>query len=138
MALPLVILGSARPDGDTRRAVDIAFPPGTADVAVLPHHAIGGYDYGHFNAEDAFGAVADAMQAATTIVFATPVYWYAMSAPLNIFFDRLTDLTENRKAQGKLLAGKSVRRIISAWSIAGPPISTPATRRRCAPPARWR
>ena len=28
---PLVILGSARPDGETRKTVDIAFPPGSAD-----------------------------------------------------------------------------------------------------------
>jgi multimeric flavodoxin WrbA len=112
MPCPLVVLGSARPDGETRRAVDIAFPDGPAQLVVLPHHAIGGYDYGHANARDDFTAIADAMTKADTIVFATPVYWYAMSAPLKIFFDRLTDLTENLKAQGKALAGKSV------WVIA--------------------
>lgn len=74
---------------------------------ILPDFALGGYSYGHLNAEDAFGAIADAMAAAEKIVFATPVYWYAMSAPMKVFFDRLTDLTENRKAQGKALTGKS-------------------------------
>jgi multimeric flavodoxin WrbA len=109
---PLVILGSARPDGETRRAVDIAFPPGTATFSILPNHAIGGYDYGHANVSDDFVAIADAMVATPAIIFATPVYWYAMSAPLKIFFDRLTDLTENLKAKGKALAGKPV------WMIA--------------------
>jgi len=112
MALPLVILGSARVDGETRKAIDIAFAPGTIDLLTLAQHHIGGYDYAHGNAEDGFGVVADAMHAADKIVFATPVYWYAMSAPLKIFFDRLTDLTETRKAQGKFLAGKKV------WVIA--------------------
>jgi multimeric flavodoxin WrbA len=112
MPRPLVILGSARPDGETRRAVDIAFPPGSVQLVALPHYTIGGYDYGHTNAGDDFSAIAEAMTAAQTIVFATPVYWYTMSAPLKIFFDRLTDLTENLKVQGKALAGKSV------WVIA--------------------
>jgi multimeric flavodoxin WrbA len=112
VALPLVILGSARPDGETRKAVDIAFPPGLAALAILPNHAIGGYDYDHVNAGDDFTAIADTMTAASAIVFATPVYWYAMSAPLKIFFDRLADLTENLKTRGKALAGKPV------WVIA--------------------
>jgi multimeric flavodoxin WrbA len=109
---PLVILGSARPDGKTRRAVDLAFPPGTAELAILPNFAIGGYDYRHFNADDGFGGIAQQMARAEKIIFATPVYWYAMSAPMKIFFDRLTDLTENLKQQGKALADKPV------WLIA--------------------
>jgi multimeric flavodoxin WrbA len=108
---PLVILGSARPDGETRRAVEIAFP-GNADLIVLAHHHIGGYDYAHANDGDGFRSLMDALLKHDRIVFATPVYWYAMSAPLKIFFDRLTDLTENYKAQGKSLKGKQ------AWAIA--------------------
>ena len=112
MTLPLVILGSARADGETRRAVDLAFPSGTAELVMLPNFSIGGYDYRHFNANDAFGHIAPKMAAADRIVFATPVYWYAMSAPLKIFFDRLTDMTENLRALGKSLRDKS------AWMIA--------------------
>jgi multimeric flavodoxin WrbA len=108
---PLVILGSARPDGETRRAVEIAFPH-NADLVVLAHHHIGGYDYAHTNGGDDFQIAMEAMLAHDRIVFATPVYWYAMSALLKIFFDRLTDLTENYKAQGKSLKGKQ------AWVIA--------------------
>ena len=109
---PLVILGSARPDGDTRRAVDIAFPDGGIDLVILSHRHVGGYDYSHSNDADDFRPVVNAMLKTGRIVFATPVYWYAMSAPLKFFFDRLTDLTETLKPQGRALAGKDV------WLIA--------------------
>jgi multimeric flavodoxin WrbA len=109
---PLVILGSARPDGETRKAIDIAFPAGSADLLVLPEFIISGYDYKHRNIADAFSSIAEAMTSVGTIVFATPVYWYAMSGPMKLFFDRLTDLTENLKSQGKALTGKQ------AWVIA--------------------
>ena len=112
MALPLVILGSARADGETRKAVDLAFPPGTAELVVLPDFTLGAYDYAHGNAGDGFDGIAARMAGADKIVFATPVYWYAMSAPLKIFFDRLTDMTENLKTLGKSLAGTPV------WMIA--------------------
>ena len=113
MTLPLVILGSARPDGETRKAVDLAFPPGSAELVVLPAFAIGGYDYAHGNEGDGFDTIAHKMVKAEKIIFATPVYWYAMSAPLKIFFDRLTDMTENLKALGKSLAGKPVWVIVT-------------------------
>jgi NAD(P)H-dependent FMN reductase len=109
---PLVILGSARADGETGKAVALVFPGDAADLILLPQYWIGGYDYDHRNAGDDFAELAARMQAASAIVFATPVYWYAMSAPLKIFFDRLTDLTENLKSAGKALAGKPV------WLIA--------------------
>jgi hypothetical protein len=47
---PLAILGSARPDGGTRKAVNIAFAPETIHLAILPHVIISGYDYGYRNA----------------------------------------------------------------------------------------
>jgi multimeric flavodoxin WrbA len=112
MTRPLVILGSARAEGETGKAVALAFPEGAADLVVLPQYEIGGYDYAHRNACDDFAGLAARMRDAGAIVFATPVYWYAMSAPLKFFFDRLTDLTENQKAAGKALAGKQ------AWLIA--------------------
>jgi putative NADPH-quinone reductase len=108
---PLVILGSARADGETRRAVEIAFPQ-NPELIVLSGHQIGGYDYAHSHEPDDFRQIVDAMLANDRIVLATPVYWYAMSAPLKIFFDRLTDLLETAKEKGRALKGKKV------WVIA--------------------
>jgi multimeric flavodoxin WrbA len=112
MKKPLIILGSARAEGETGKAVALAFPEGAAGLVVLPQYEIGGYDYAHRNAGDDFAGIAARIQEASALVFATPVYWYAMSAPLKFFFDRLTDLTENQRAVGKALVGKPV------WLIA--------------------
>ena len=59
-------------------------------------------------AADDFLAIVEKMAVAEKIVFATPVYWYAMSGSLKIFFDRLTDLISTSKDMGRALAGKEV------------------------------
>lgn len=69
MARPLVILGSARGAGETRRAVDLAFPLGSIDLATLGDHKIGGYDYAHSNAHDDFLSIVDMILATDIIVF---------------------------------------------------------------------
>jgi hypothetical protein len=110
MARPLVLLGSSRGDGETMRAVNIAFE-GRADCLNLQDYNIGLYDYENANRGDDFLKVIDIVLQRETIVFATPVYWFAMSALLKTFIDRLTDLISIEKKRGRALAGKS------AWLI---------------------
>ena len=43
-----------------------------------------------------------------TIVFATPVYWYSMSAIMKVFFDRFSDLIKIEKETGRKFRGKSM------------------------------
>ena len=43
-----------------------------------------------------------------TIVFATPVYWYAMSGRMKVFFDRISDLLHHKKQLGRQLRGKKM------------------------------
>lgn len=112
MSRTLVILGTARREGATRRAVDIAFPVTSIDLTILSDHRISGYDYTHANVADDFLPIVENMLMVHSIVFATPVYWYAMSAELKVFFDRLSDLLTIAKEKGRRLAGKDV------WLIA--------------------
>lgn len=42
------------------------------------------------------------------IVFATPVYWYAMSGLMKVLFDRFTDLVTVRKDLGRQLKDRRV------------------------------
>jgi multimeric flavodoxin WrbA len=101
----IVILGTAREDSNTFSAIKELCPFPEYEVIDLRSLRIAPYSYS--NAEDDFLLVAHKMEAADNIVFATPVYWYAMSAPLKIFFDRLTDLLTTYKTIGKSLKGKS-------------------------------
>jgi multimeric flavodoxin WrbA len=105
---PLVILGSARGNGETFQAIHIAFPRGGVDIVDLLSLSISPYDYDGKNADDDFVSVVERMLKAEDIVFATPVYWYAMAAQMKIFFDRFSDLITRKKAMGRALAGKRI------------------------------
>lgn len=80
----------------------------TAELINLSDYKISFFDYTHQNKDDDFYGLAQKMVNADMIIFATPVYWYAMSAQLKVFFDRLSDLITLRKDMGRLLKGKSI------------------------------
>lgn len=79
-----------------------------AEIINVSDYSIGFFDYAHQNKDDDFLGLAQKMLACDIVVFATPVYWYAMSAQLKVFFDRLSDLITIRKDMGRKLAGKSM------------------------------
>ena len=106
--------------GDTRRAIDLAFPKGSIELVTLSDLQIGSYDYAHSNDCDDFQSVVEKMLATNTVVFATPVYWYAMSGNMKVFFDRLTDLLETSKERGRQMAGKSIWLIASGVELTLP------------------
>ena len=102
----LGLIGTSRHDGNTQRLAQLVFGnmPG-ANLVDISQLTIGPYDYSQAYDDD-FPLIADAIDKAQTLVFASPVYWYSMSAQMKILFDRLTDLTEMYKDIGKRLAGK--------------------------------
>lgn len=112
----LAITGSARGDGNTalmvahlRRALDL----GDDQIVDLQSCRLEPFRYAAPPADDFLGIV-DRMLAHRHIVFATPVYWYAMSGLLKTFFDRLTDLllSASGRRLGRALAGRDI------WLIA--------------------
>lgn len=103
----LVILASARGDSNTLKAIKKLCPFSEYVLIDLREKKIGHYDYNHqVNSKDDFLEIAKAMQNAQNIVFATPVYWYAMSGLMKVFFDRLTELLSTHKGIGKALKDK--------------------------------
>lgn len=99
----LIIMGSARSDGNTRKIVDTFRSKIAADFIDLNDYKINYFDYEHRNKDDDFVQIATKMIEYEHIIFATPVYWYAMSAQLKTFFDRLSDLLTIRKPLGRQL-----------------------------------
>lgn len=117
------ILGSARQDGNTAALTAAVFQNfNDARMIDLNKLSIAPYNYDNDHEADDFLDLAHMMAEADAIVFASPVYWYSMSAQLKVFFDRLTDLTKAHKALGRRLAGKPVF-VVATGSAESPPSS---------------
>lgn len=104
----VIILGSSASKGNTRKVVDRIIEDSSVRVVDLNNYNISYFDYKHENQGDDFIPLIEELLAYEEWVFATPVYWYAMSAVMKTFFDRLSDLLKIRKDLGRRLRGKSM------------------------------
>jgi multimeric flavodoxin WrbA len=107
--LPTIALfASSRRHGNTGQLMDrIACDLGI-EVVDLSALRISGYDYQHRNRTDDFEPLMRRVLACEQIIFATPVYWYAVSPPMKIFLDRISDFLELPELldEGRRLRGK--------------------------------
>lgn len=105
----LIIYGSSGSGtGKTMGVVNTLKEHLMADFIDVSNCNISFFDYAHKNKDDDFHGIAQQMVCAECIIFATPVYWYAMSAQLKVFFDRLSDLITIRKPLGRQLESKVI------------------------------
>ncbi len=109
----LILYGSSSPHGKTTKMVEALLEGMQAEAIDVGAGNITPYDYHHTNQNDDFFAISKKMIAADILVFATPVYWYAMSAQMKVFFDRFSDLITIRKADGRALAGKQAYLLVN-------------------------
>jgi len=111
----VIILGSARSKGDTRAIVDKLIDKTKWDLIDLNNYNFSYYDYEHKNRGDDFlGLIKDLIEKYDTYIFATPVYWYAMSGIMKVFIDRLSDLLTIEKEMGRRLRGKNMATLSSS------------------------
>ena len=105
----VVILASSRSNGNTRKIVDylISITP-EISLIDLNEYSIGYFDYNFKNSDDDFINLIKRIVDFDQIIFATPVYWYTMSAQLKTFIDRFTDLLIDEKKLGKKLKKKDL------------------------------
>jgi len=108
MAKPIFILGSSRSFGNTRKIiVDVA---GKKEIEIIDLSAkkISFFDYEHHNEHDDFIPLIESILPYETLVLATPVYWYTMSAIMKTFIDHISDLITIRKELGQKLNNKNL------------------------------
>ncbi|MEW6989783.1 flavodoxin family protein [Colwelliaceae bacterium 6441] len=92
MKKTIAILGSSRRNGNTGKMIDSIAECLDIEVIDLNNLNISGYDYEHKNIDDDFLATIKHVLSHDHIIFASPVYWYSMSAQMKIFFDRISSL----------------------------------------------
>ncbi len=115
-----VVLGTSNPNGNTKKLVAKFAHETKAMVFNLTDFKISFYDYAHENKDDDFSLLIKRLVKFDHIVFATPVYWYSMSAQMKVFFDRLSDLLTIKKDLGRLLKGKSLSVLSTGYDKAYP------------------
>lgn len=108
MSKTIAIIGSARRDGNTGKLIDSITENLGIEVIDLNIKEIAPFDYQFKNKGDDFLSTIEHILQHDNIIFASPVYWYAMSAQMKIFMDRLSDLlsVEELKELGRALRGK--------------------------------
>ena len=104
-----IIQGSSQSNGNTNKVVSFVSEKTGFDIIDLNTYHIEPFDYEFNNQGDDFMPLMKRIvDNYGTIVFATPVYWYAMSGTMKIFFDRISDCLKIEKEVGRKLRGKSM------------------------------
>ena len=107
--IPIIILASARRNSDTKNFLEKVFKNRDFKLIDLLDFSVSFYDYNHqYPKDDEFFKIIEELIKHDIIVFATPVYWYAMSGLMKTFFDRLTDVVTIKKEYGRQLKDKSI------------------------------
>ena len=107
MTKTAIILGTSRAFGNTYKLAELYQKSSPADIYHLKDHTFSMYDYAHKNINDDFLLLIQTLLHYDHLIFATPNYWYAMSAQMKVFFDRLTDVITIKKDYGRKLRNKT-------------------------------
>ena len=113
MKKTVIIQGSSRNNGNTQKIVDYIGKKSNSEIIHLSDMNIEHFDYAYQNQNDDFlPLITHIINNYDKIIFATPVYWYAMSGRMKVFFDRISDLLQLNKELGRRLRGKYMGLVI--------------------------
>jgi len=111
----VVIVGSSRKNGETKKVAKELIRLSNWDMIDLNDFEISNFDYEHLNRNDDFIKLMKKLtENYSVFIFATPVYWYSMSATMKTFFDRITDLLRIEKDLGRKLRNKHMAVVSSS------------------------
>ena len=83
----VIIQASSKSNGNTNTIINYLNKNNDFDIIDLKTKKIGSFEYDFSNSDDDFIPLMETIIAKyDTIIFATPVYWYAMSGTLKTFF----------------------------------------------------
>jgi multimeric flavodoxin WrbA len=109
MRSTIALFSSSRRLGNTGQLLDRIALELNIEVVDLTKLRMTPYDYDHLNRNDDFEPLMEHVLAHDPIIFATPIYWYAVSPAMKVFLDRLSDLLElpDLLSEGRRLRGKN-------------------------------
>ncbi len=104
----IALFASSRRNGNTGRLMDRIAGELDIEVIDLAERRLSTYDYEHGNRGDDFEPLIHHVIKFEQIIFASPIYWYAVSPPMKVFLDRLSDLLDvpDLLPTGRRLRGK--------------------------------
>jgi multimeric flavodoxin WrbA len=105
----IALFASSRRNGNTGQFMDRIAKEFDIEIVDLANKRMSAYDYEHRNRDDDFEPLMKRVLEFDQIIFATPVYWYAVSPPMKVFLDRISDflelpelLDDGRRLRGRL------------------------------------
>jgi NADPH-dependent FMN reductase len=90
----IALFASARRGGNTGKLMDCIAAPLGIEVVDLAQLRMAPYDYEHRNRGDDFEPLMMRVLEHGHLIFASPVYCYAVAPPMKVFLDRITDFLD--------------------------------------------
>lgn len=108
MPKTLALFASSRRKGNTGQFIYRIAAQSDIEVVDLGTLRLSAYDYEHRNRDDDFEPLMERVLSHEQIIFATPIYWYAVSPAMKVFLDRISDFLElpDLLPKGRQLRGK--------------------------------
>ncbi|MDA0149781.1 flavodoxin family protein [Vibrio sp. LaRot3] len=112
----IILFSSANKQGNTAQAIAALEVDHAVDLIDIDQLSISPFNYQSDYPNDDFYPLVEKILNAQNIVFASPVYWHSVTAPMKALIDRMTELLEVPEFKPKARALASKRAFVLASS----------------------